>query len=68
MYKIIVFSKLEWQKIDFHITTGQQCSQLTGEHIGVESGLSGYAVAACIACDILGLDVAFYSFFAFIPY
>lgn len=68
MNKIIVFSKLEWQKIDFHITTGQQCSQLTGEHIGVESGLSGYAVAAGIAGDILGLVVAFYSFCEVIPH
>lgn len=35
MYKIIVFNKLKWQKIDFHITSGQQCGQLTGEHVGI---------------------------------
>ena len=63
MYKIIVFSKLKWQKINLHITPGKQCGQLTGEHIGVESGLSGYAAAACIVCDILGLGFAFFFFF-----
>ena len=35
MYKIIVFSKLKWQKVDFHITSSQQCGQLAGEHIGI---------------------------------
>ena len=48
MYKIIVFSKLEWQKIDFHITTGQQCSQLTGEHIGI---------GTCYVDVDVGLDI-----------
>ena len=35
MYKIIVFSKLKWQKVDFYITSSQQCGQLAGEHIGI---------------------------------
>ena len=48
MYKIIVFSKLKRKKIDFHITSGQQCGQLTGEHVGIGT------------CDVdvdIGLDL-----------
>ena len=48
MYKIIVFSKLKWQKIDFHITSGQQCGQLTGEHVGI---------GTCYVDVDVGLDI-----------
>ena len=48
MYKIIVFSKLKRQKIDFHITSGQQCGQLTGEHVGIET---------CYVDVDIGLDI-----------
>ena len=48
MYKIIVFSKLKWQKIDFHITSGQQCGQLTGEHVGI---------GTCYVDVNIGLDI-----------
>ena len=48
MYKIIVFSKLKRQKIDFHITSGQQCGQLTGEHVGI---------GPCYVDVDIGLDI-----------
>ena len=48
MYKMIVFSKLKWQKIDFHITSGQQCGQLTGEHV---------SIGTCYVDVDIGLDI-----------
>ena len=48
MYKTIVFSKLKWQKINFHITSGQQCGQLTGEHVGI---------GTCYVDVDIGLDI-----------
>ena len=48
MYKIVVFSKLKWKKINFHITSGQQCGQLTGEHVGI---------GTCYVNVDIGLDI-----------
>ena len=48
MYKTIVFSKSKWQKIDFHIPTGQHCGQLTREHVGI---------GTCYVDVDIGLDI-----------